>query len=110
MTCSGMDFRLTRSRYLVQVNSCPGRHDANLRFRGFTSTDLQCSINPLRYRSVVNFAPRSGAKKNRETTGNTPIIGRHTLGTYGDWSDNPEKPEITMLLKRWLCSKISATR
>jgi hypothetical protein len=47
---------------------------------------------------------------NRETTGNTPIIGRHTLGTYGDWSDNPEKPEITRLLKRWLCSKISATR
>jgi hypothetical protein len=47
---------------------------------------------------------------NRETTGNTPIIGRHTLGTYGDWSDNPGKPEITILLKRWLCSKISATR
>jgi hypothetical protein len=33
-------FSLVGKWYPVQVNSYPGRHDANLQFRGFTDTEI----------------------------------------------------------------------
>gem|GEM_PF-6117787 len=50
------------SRYTVQVNSCPGGTNANLRFRGYTPTEifvivlccLSCGHDPVMTKPATN--------------------------------------------------------